>query len=404
MKQNMKIGILTFYYGSKNYGGMLQAYALTHYLKSHGHDAEQICYVNSSRPFLNRLQEKKEDATWSHDSYVNKTITNALLKKLYYKFYGNKQNEIASQILAHYVETERNERAKNFEKFEKEVPHSDIVYDASSISDSNNIYDSFIAGSDQVWNFLWFDENYFLRFANKNKIKLAYGASTGKIRFCEEEKKYLTESLPELNAISVREQDMVSEISALSKKNAIQVVDPVFLLAADEWDKIASPRQIKEKYLLCYYLTPSDEFYISAKKFAKKKHLKLVSIPYANGGLNEIDGYYGDFRCSTAALKDFISLIKFADYIFTDSFHAVAFSIIYNKNFFVFDRCKNREMGTRIASVTELFDCKNQYCTDEKMMKLNYLLSNSKHKEYNKEKFDRLLSESEEFLKASLQK
>ena len=73
----------------------------------------------------------------------------------------------------------------------------------------------------------------------------------------------------------------------------------------------------------------------------------------------------------TAGPEDFLSLIKGAKYVFTDSFHATVFSIIFKKEFLVFSRANAIKMSSRLYSLTELYDCKERFLAKQEDMKID---------------------------------
>ena len=105
-----------------------------------------------------------------------------------------------------------------------------------------------------------------------------------------------------------------------------------------------------------------------------------------------------------ASPSDFISLIKYADCVFTDSFHCTAFSNIYQKNFFVFPRDKKREMESRISSLTSLFGEENHFCNTEEKQTMSYVSSTaSVDFEKQRRQYDVAKEKSRRFLHESLE-
>lgn len=379
----MKIGILTHYYGSNNYGGVLQAYALTTYLRKRGYDAEQICYKQVETPFISDdsvssaqivspVQNEESEQPLLHEK---KGVFNRIRNSLYFRLVENpKRKEIKK-----YRDTYLPERIQRFTEFKNMIPHSSDWYDITTISDAND-YDCYITGSDQVWSFKWFNPAFFLEPFSNQKKKIAYAASAGKSEFEPEEKDYLKKVLPTFDSISVREADLVSAYTdCVDGIHPQWVLDPVFLLDRQEWDTVSSKRLARGKYIFAYFLGNDREAMSLAKEYAKKTHRKLVVIPFARGiysiGNREMyDLTYGDRRIDLAAPPDFISLIKYADCVITDSFHATAFSIIYRKNFFTFERSHEQGMSSRIQSIINLTGCGNSFCNTPGRRTVAYML------------------------------
>ena len=386
----MKVGIVTHFNKSVNYGGVLQAYALTKKLNDLGYDAEQIAYkvsyVNLNAPkntsFLQKLTVKR----------VLGAIKRRVKKLIFKKRIKNEQ--LAVQ-----------EKRDYFKKWtDKNVKSSNVIYNQSNIAECNNLYDAFITGSDQVWNYNWYDKNYFLDFANNSKIKLSYAASMGYDKLPTKIAIIFENHLKSFNAVSVREQNMVELFNPISPVNVEWVVDPVFLLGKEEWkDAISNTISINEKYIFCYFFGNNKKEREIVKEYACKKGLKVVTI---QGLLVEyhaqLDETFADIKLKNVNPGEFLSLIKNAEYVFTDSFHATAFSLIFNKQFFVFNRYSNGGMSDRITSVTNLFNVSERFCAG-KNESLEYVNS-LKDIDYgnNQNEFNSLKEKSLKFLKNNL--
>ena len=163
-------------------------------------------------------------------------------------------------------------------------------------------------------------------------------------------------------AISVREKSSVQLLNPLTSMEVQWVLDPTLLLSRNDWDRVCSERLIDEKYLFCYFLGANKKARSLAQKMAKQKNLKLVTIAYASGVIQLIDKKFGDERLFDVSPQQFISLIKNAEYVFTDSFHAVVFSFLYQKQYFVFNRSQKCEMSARITDITNLFHTPERFC------------------------------------------
>lgn len=326
-----RLGIITHYYNSTNYGGVLQAYALCHFLNEEGCEAEQICY----------------------DSRNNK------LKKQSFK------EVMANVIFKMFYENKWKKRKQSFKVFRDKVPHSKKVYNLETIEQCVNDYDIFVTGSDQVWNLKSYHPAYFLEFVPSNKCKMSYAASACTSHLDEEQQGFFCKKLHDFSGISVREKDTVTLLQPLVQQNIHWSVDPVFLLDKIKWDKLCSKRVINTKYLFCYFLGNDSIARKVAKQYAKKKKLKIVTISYINQRISKDmykDYFLGDIHLIDVSPEDFLSLIRYADTVFTDSFHAVAFSTIYQKNFFVFERMDAVGMDSRIHSLMDIIDCNERFC------------------------------------------
>ena len=350
-----RIGIVTHYYHSNNYGGNLQAYALVTYInKLSGFTAEQICYS-----FIKTSSKKVKSKKSLIDCISRYNIKFQCFKFIDY-LYSNKYKL----------------RLKSIRKFNKAIPHSSSVFFESTISECINNYDCFITGSDQVWS--GNSNTFFLGFVH-GKPKLSFSANIGLKEISNNHKQFIEEKLRDFTAISVRNENDKRIISELTEKDIQIIFDPVFLLSPFDWNRIAqdAPKKYK-KYIFCYFLGDTKKFKDIAKRFAKKMNLKIVTIANYKDNENRLiknDLFYGDYKPYDVSPADFVGLIRDAEYVFTDSFHAVAFSLIYHKQFFVFDRIsKYGDMSARIVNILNQFNLSDRFCKGEEKESVNYLL------------------------------
>ena len=382
----MRIGILTHYYKSMNYGGNLQAYAFVKELNRMGFVAEQLCYDMAKsdndclkETFYNRIRRKK----------IREIIV-YLLKKMPISGYLVKR-----KLHEHSLKRERALLSFN----RNNIFHSLEVYTDQNISEANEKYDAFISGSDQVWNLNWCYEPFFLTFAAQGKKKISYAASMAMDSITQEQAERLKNDLADFNAISVREKTAADLIQPLVSPQISVTLDPTLLLERDDWDQICADRIIDKPYVFCYFLGNNLHERKLAKAFAKKHGYQLVYVPMSD---YDVLRKWGDQKI-VASPEQFVSLIKYADYIFTDSFHAVVFSKIYEKQYFVFQRSTKHEMSSRITDITELFGTQERFCDDAGKENLSYIESLSAI-DYSKpnEKFEKAKDESIQFLKDNL--
>ena len=393
----MRIGILTHYHHSLNYGGMLQAYALVKYLQQQGFQAEQICYTISSEPFLSPQKPAQTKQLEPHNGKLIK-----LFRRMYRAARYRLVYKRCEQYYEKYKKTMIPKRARKFAEFEDGVLHSQTECNPDTVLEMVKSYDFLITGSDQVWNFAWFNPAFFLDFPEYRGKKIAYAASAGKSEFCEQEAEYLKGTLASFNAVSVREADLVDVLDHLIETDTVeQTVDPTLLLSTEDWDEIASPRLIQEKYLFCYYLHNDENLRKLSEKFAKEHHLKLAVIPFPGIEFNLADVRFGKYRFDEADPSDFISLIKHAEYVFTDSFHATVFSLLYGKQFISFPRGDAQKMGSRLATLTEMFGCKERFCLANVQDRWSYIASLPLIR-VDYERFEVMKARSEAFLMHAL--
>lgn len=352
-----KIAILTMFHNSTNYGGNLQAYALCKALNQMGFAAEQLridCYENCY--CLPELSPVK--------FFLAKTLKQPL-KALACKLipsYRNKSchgNKALLDAFHHF----------NYDL----TPHSGTVYTTSTVSKATSIYDAFITGSDQVWNPLWYFPPFFLDFVPSGTPKLAYAASIAQAQLPEWVKGLYRKHLKDFTAISVREDAAVSLLEGIAPGRVQCVLDPTLLLDRQDWDQVVAPPQVDGDYVFCYFLGDEPGMRHIASQHAQKHRLTLVTIPNAAGLQHKNDRDFGDIALSSPSPEAFISLIKHARYVFTDSFHASVFSLIYQRQFCVFSRAGHENMGSRLYSLTDLFHVPERFCDTAEKATLSYV-------------------------------
>ncbi|MCC8107088.1 MAG: polysaccharide pyruvyl transferase family protein [Clostridiales bacterium] len=193
----------------------------------------------------------------------------------------------------------------------------------------NNQYDIFVTGSDQVWNLECSGEDwsYFLDFAEdekRNSYAASFGSSTAGIT----NKEQMKQLLRNYSHISVREESGYRIISELLGKRVPVVLDPVFLLEKEEWKELFD-LSFEEKYVLVYEVLAGDKLFDQAKTYAKSKGLKVICITSTNRVRQ------GAKVVKSAGPIEWLRLFAGASYVFTNSFHGLAFSLIFEKQFFV---------------------------------------------------------------------
>ncbi len=378
-KIRKKIGIVSLYHNNKNYGGLLQAYALTKYISTLGYNAEQVCW---NAVFHDAPKQKIKFRKIFH--YVS-TICWLQVKNILRVVWKDKINS----------------RIQAFEKFESAIKHSEKCYDGKSFLKDCGNYDAVVIGSDQVWNINWYDTQYFLDFVPNDVYKFSYAASMPDVNISDEMKNIVKNALEGFNAISVREKKTAAFLSELCERNVEYVIDPTLLLNVEQWDDISGDKLVECKYIFCYFLGRHKHYRKYTKKVAKKTGLKIVSLPHLCGVAKE-DLNFADINLYDVSPGDFVSLIKNAEYVLTDSFHAAVFSNIYRVKYFVFDR-SGMDMSERIVTLLDMFNSKERFIrgTDglERLLRMKDLPVNT-----DLEQFEKALEKSKRFLDDNLKK
>lgn len=281
-------------------------------------------------------------------------------------------------------------KSSKFRHFDSKINFSDIVIGRDEWpADLDNKFDYFIAGSDQIWN-PYYDfvagKCDFLQFANKCK-RISYAASFGINNIPVERQEEYRKNLEEFHVISVRERQGKKIVENLTNKSAEVVLDPTFLLNEEEWNKLVKRPKMcpKTKYVLVYALGEKNERFVNKIEMLKKDFV-VFDVLSKNRFRRE----------KSIGPSEFIYLIKNAEIILTDSFHATAFSIIFHKRFVTYNRM-GLNMNSRIESIAEIAgikSCLNQ--NGDLMCDSLYDYSNVEKKINNERK------KSIDFLKKSL--
>ena len=192
--------------------------------------------------------------------------------------------------------------------------------------------DKYICGSDQIWNpFLTMGvcSNYFLKFESDSSNKIAYAPSFGTDGIATRYEKKISKYIESIGYLSVREKSGQELIKRLTGRDAQRLIDPTFLLSRKEWEQVGeNPLKSDEPYILLYIMQRDMEVYEYAKKVKERMGIKLVEISrygYQPGFVDEILIDVGP--------AEFLGLFRDAAYVCTNSYHGLAYSIIFEKEF-----------------------------------------------------------------------
>ena len=321
----MKVNILTFQF-AKNYGAILQAHALSSYIKN---ELKEDCEIIQYWP-------DRSDASWN--MYLRGHELKVILRNLYvfFNFRFKKEYKQKNIVMKKAIQDL--------------LPLTQIKYTHSEIHSNPPVADAYICGSDQVWNFVkcFDDPTYFFDFTKgmKNVRRIGYAPSIAdpwpKDRW-DEFRGYLAN----MDYISVREKSDLSVVEQLSGKKVTHVIDPVFLQSAEYWNKLSVEPSINEPYIFCYFLGTNDNAIELVNKVRSLTGYKIVHL-----NLNARDRFNSDYNLRAISPQQFLGYIKNADYVCTNSFHCSAFSIIFRKNYCV---APKGFANSRMESLQEMF-------------------------------------------------
>lgn len=358
----MKVGILTFF-NAHNYGAVWQAFALKKYMQSIGNDC---CIINYRNKYIEKAYPKKLRPRIRKKNYVNPKHFKQNLKEIDVWLHSRKvwesQHRKFEQFIDEYL---LDGRADNWQK---QIEECDIL----------------IFGSDQVWerNIIGPCDRVFIGDFETDARKVSYAAS------CFSEKSSidsaLIKSLQTFYRISVRESKLADILSQKLGDNfpVETVMDPVFLLGARGYDKFF-PKVVKchEPYILFYMVSEDDELSKMSTYLRTILNKKVIEIHYYKSKT-----ICEEWQRADVGPEEFLMLIQGASFIYTNSFHGTAFSIILKKSFVsvnsnmrIRDLLESVCLGNRIIlSLDELkLNMPGKIDYDYVDIKINYMLEKS---------------------------
>lgn len=331
------IGIITYHH-YYNYGTMLQALALQEKVEQLGYQAELIDFKQDnslSRYEMLKLRIKRMPV------YIKER------KK--YRALADSREKIK----------EKNEL---FEQFYKTYLHvgKKKYTTTQQLMENPPVYDGYVVGSDQTWNPFVANspEAFFLPFVENKSKKGSYGPSLAVKSLSDEKEKEYRKKLSNFSFLSCREQDGAQLLSRITQKEVKCVLDPTLLLSAKEWGKYCEFEIPKEPYILVYFLGEKSEHRRAVEKIQKLTNWKIISLPEAY-----LEMENNDYKKVWGGPKEFLSLIRGAALICTDSFHGTMFSINFQRNFFSFCKSSDSEESSensRLYSALNIFGLSNR--------------------------------------------
>lgn len=339
----MKIGIFTLPL-ENNYGGNLQNYALQKVLMEMGHEVVTIdwhrkkeygCFVRQFIGYVHRL--------YSH--YVKKEK----ISICWSPFFSDKEFDIISRNIRPFIN--------------KNIALTKQTY-LTQLKEIDNEYkfDAYVVGSDQVWVHSY-ALSAFLDFVEREGvIKVAYAASSNERAWTRYQEliplcKQLSDSF---SGLSVRENFLKKEAEDILKRNIKLVLDPVFLLTPDKYLELIPKRTNISPFGFDYILDKSENKTAIIQSISKERGISFISGMPLKAHIRERNMNLKDYIFPS--VEDWIYGISQADTVVTDSFHGMAFSILFNKNFVVIANAR-RGMG-RFKSLLAIFDLEDRMVCD----------------------------------------
>jgi hypothetical protein len=328
-------------YEQKNYGSKLQALATVKGFENLKVDYEIIRYNKKDLRFIIKSIPRIFNFTFINDRYLE------IQRKSAFK----KHPEIAKKVAM---------RNKAFDEFDRyfENKLSPLYKSYTDLKKScKTAYSKVITCSDQLWSPSALASNFYnLNFAPDEVEKISWSSSfgVGKIPWYQitRTKKYLNR----IENITMRENKGAEIVEQLTGRKVPVLMDPVFSLTKAEWQDLVpcSPPEF-DNYIFCYFLGNNPHHRQVAKELADKTGLKIVTLRHLDY-FTKTDENFGDYAPYDVDPQRFLNILRNAKYVLTDSFHGMAFSVICEKQFLVFDRYNKNSKNSknsRIESVCE---------------------------------------------------
>lgn len=308
-----KIGIMTLF-DNNNFGAALQAYALQYVLRRNEYECEDISYLRLLPNTDSVLRVKR----------IAITIKNSIVHPIH--MFGIKKKK------------------RLFKKFiDQHILYSERKYTKKDIGKSTQFYDCFICGSDNIWNKNLLDTSFVLDFVPDSIKKIAYAPGMSTTELSSEQKQIMLPLIERIDYLSCREKIGCDLIERNINRSVFHAMDPTLLVESEVWETLSERSEINLEGEYIFALIYGNSFekceFVNSIGLRLKK--ELVTIPFGTGIYNRNDLRIGATRIIEAGPIEILSLIKDAQFVVTDTFHATIFSILFHKNFVSLRRFKN---------------------------------------------------------------
>lgn len=354
-----------------NHGASLQAYGLMKYLMNCGHEVEIIDYKPD---YLS-----KHFNLWSIDNpkWEKNKVTKLiyLTLKLPIRLRERNKKRAFDLFTAAFLNISKSKYVSN-EQLKRNTPQADV----------------YLCGSDQIWNCLHQngkDPSFYLDFVPDEKIKASYAASFATDSIPDDYIPVVKKRIKRLDAISVREKSGVEIVHRMDILAASPVVDPVFLVEKEDWNQMGTDK-FTEKYILIYDFDSSQLVKKMAIELAKETGYKIYTLH--SGKLS-----YADESFTLDGPETFVSLVRNAHFVISNSFHAAVFSVLYERQFAIVNRTE--AINTRMRDLLDDLKLNDRLVDENYSMKK--LLKPIEYKE-SKTILDEKISFSKHYLQSVL--
>lgn len=335
----MKIYTVTFL--ENNYGSILQAFALQKKLREFGADPIILLRDNNETSLLKNVKKLlRFMKPLKHYSLVMRFKTQNLQFK--YKKKHSKLNDfIRENISTMYI--------KDTDIFVKQLSYDDIL----------------LAGSDQIWSMIngklsdWYTFNW--HGIPSSVKKASYAASIGLSELTNEQKDEYYNKLHNYQSISFREEQARESLLNIFQCPVRSDLDPTLLYDGNFWGGLASERLVNVPYVFVYMLRPDTRLINMAKDIAIKNNCKIIYTGLLPDKFKDVETIYD------AGINEFLSYIKYADYVITNSFHGTVFSLVFKRQFV---NVEIASTSSRAKNLLRIAHVEDRMIKDEKALEI----------------------------------
>lgn len=304
--------------GPTNYGQILQCYAMQKLVEGWGYASFVVQY----RP--------KDERDFMKHNFSNRNCVGRKLNAYFEQKYNLRVVEKGNTI-----------RVQRFKEFiQQNIRLTPPCYTKEMVEYETKDCELLVCGSDQIWNPLWVNSVWLLGFGTKKQKRIAYAPSG---IFADDEEmsqcyKKMVPLIERLDKVMLREQCGVDILKKYTDKEMEAVLDPTLSLSQEQWNEVAAKRVVEDAYIFCYFMGSIRPYQLLLRKLMQEHQVrKIVYIP---SNLME-EGVFSHFQpYPDAGPAEFISLIRHAKAVCTDSFHGTVFAILYNKLFYNMKRAQ----------------------------------------------------------------
>lgn len=356
-----KVGIITFHF-AQNVGAVLQCLALNEYLKRCGYDPFVINY----RP---KYHTAKYSA-WQPPIYLASQKARALSERGVdgYKLMAEAGKSFLASMKNNCCYFKNVKRAEVFNDFLRcNLNQSEAYLSIEELIDHPPTADIYICGSDQVWNKSItneeFDDAYFLRFGNDEIKRFAYAVSMGETDILGNPELFL-DKIQRLNEIFLRESTDCEKLSELTGQPCKNVKDPTLLLTAEDYRRFENRTSVQGDYVFVYTVLKSEAIKRIVEALTRDEERSVIDGSTHDYIKGNKPAYRFDPLCGPG---DFLSYIRDAEYVITNSFHGTVFSILYHKNFIT---VANNKRNSRMEELLDYIGLKDHLIYNNELRSL----------------------------------